>query len=751
MPYGVMMITGTNLSEDDLPAINTFANQTDLALENVLRMEAIQRQASDLQTSEQRFRSLFENAPIALWEEDFSAAREYLSKLQGTGVKDFRVYFKEHPEAVQECAALVEIKAVNGRTVELFQARDKIQLLEGLPQIFHPESYFIFQEELLALLEGQRYFTTQAVNHTLTGKPMHILLELHFLEGSKESWGRVIVSTIDISPLVNAQEQIQLEADRTTALLRTSACLNAGLELPLVLKVVCEEAAQILNTPVVTLSLYDEETERFYHGADYGLPAEYGQRAQPVPRRYVDELIEQAPAKMEGLAQRQMIVQFDTSDAPNAELYAQYNLSGQVSIALLHDGKLLGRINLHSVGGFRELTVEEIALLGGLADQAAQAISNAQLFSQAQRHLNQVQALRDIDLAIIGSVDLRITLNIVLDQTMNQLAVDAVDILLYNSKTQTLDFMDEHGFLTEALRHTRLRLGEGNAGRVAMERKALYIPDLKKRQTDFLRSPLLQQEGFIDYYALPLISKGQIKGVMELFQRSPRYHDQEWRNFAEIFSTQAAIAIDSTQLFEDLQRNNIELARAYDTTLEGWARALELRDKETEGHARRVVEMTERMAREMAISADEMVHLRRGSLLHDIGKMGVPDSILLKTGSLTEDEWEIMRQHPVYAWNLLSPISYLRPALDIPYCHHEKWDGTGYPRGLRGEEIPLPARIFAIVDVWDALNSDRPYRKAWQEEMVLEYLKEQAGKHFDPQVVEVFLKILTDNNLPRKS
>ncbi len=184
------------------------------------------------------------------------------------------------------------------------------------------------------------------------------------------------------------------------------------------------------------------------------------------------------------------------------------------------------------------------------------------------------------------------------------------------------------------------------------------------------------------------------------------------------------------------------LSSAYDTTLEGWVNALELRDRETEGHARRVVEVTINLAQKMGIGSAEEINIRRGALLHDIGKMGIPDSVLLKPGPLNEREWEMMRMHPEYAYRLLTPIEYLNPAIEIPYCHHEKWDGTGYPRGLKGEEIPLAARIFAIVDVWEALTSDRPYRPAWTNEKALNYIEEQKGKHFDPTVVDNFMDLL---------
>jgi putative nucleotidyltransferase with HDIG domain len=209
--------------------------------------------------------------------------------------------------------------------------------------------------------------------------------------------------------------------------------------------------------------------------------------------------------------------------------------------------------------------------------------------------------------------------------------------------------------------------------------------------------------------------------------------------FLQTLAGQAAIAIENASLLDDLQRSNLELMLAYDATLEGWSRALDLRDRETEGHTQRVAELALRLARTMGFPAERLEHVRRGALLHDIGKMGIPDGILLKPGPLTEEEWQVMRMHPVYARDLLYPITYLRQAIDIPFCHHEKWDGTGYPRGLKGEEIPLPARIFAVVDVWDALLSDRPYRAAWSKEKALAHLQEQSGKHFDPKVVDVFL------------
>jgi HD-GYP domain-containing protein (c-di-GMP phosphodiesterase class II) len=250
----------------------------------------------------------------------------------------------------------------------------------------------------------------------------------------------------------------------------------------------------------------------------------------------------------------------------------------------------------------------------------------------------------------------------------------------------------------------------------------------------------------VTYIGIPLIVKGQIKGVFEVFHRSPLSPTPDWMEFLHTLAGQAAIAIDSSQLFENLQRSNQELLQAYDTTLEGWARALELRDRETEGHTRRVTELTIRLARYIGVSESEMVNIYRGVLLHDIGKMGVPDHILKKKGKLTEEEWAEMRQHPVYAYNLLSPIAFLRDVLDIPYSHHEHWDGGGYPRGLKGEQIPLAARIFSVIDNWDALLSNRPYRQAWPREKVIDYLRETAGTILDPRIVEIFLTMIEEED-----
>jgi HD-GYP domain-containing protein (c-di-GMP phosphodiesterase class II)/CHASE3 domain sensor protein len=358
-----------------------------------------------------------------------------------------------------------------------------------------------------------------------------------------------------------------------------------------------------------------------------------------------------------------------------------------------------------------------------------------------EQRLERLDSLRRIDQAITASHDLRLTLEIVLDQVTARLGVDAAAVQLLDPYTCTLGYAAGRGFRGAVIGHSRLRMGEGYAGRVALDRRILVIPD---RAAEVGGSPAdcPLAEGFVAYCGVPLIAKGQVKGVLEAFGRSAMDPDPDWLDFFESLAGQAAIAVDNAGLFESLQRSNAMLITAYDATIEGWSRALDLRDHETDGHSRRVTAMAVRLAQAMGVQGRDLADLRRGALLHDIGKMGIPDAILLKPGPLDDEQREIMNRHPVYAYEWLSPVPFFRSGMEIPYGHHERWDGHGYPRKLKAEQIPLSARIFAAVDIWDALRSNRPYRRGWPEQRVRDHLRSLSGTHLDPRIVEVFLNLL---------
>ncbi|MEW5830586.1 MAG: HD domain-containing phosphohydrolase [Chloroflexota bacterium] len=370
------------------------------------------------------------------------------------------------------------------------------------------------------------------------------------------------------------------------------------------------------------------------------------------------------------------------------------------------------RISRRTVGEFNfpdgqsrwfELSVQPVA--EGIFILSSDITEQKRAEQQIQEQLERLNTLHAIDNLISSSFDLHLILDSFLGYLVAQIKVDAAAVLLLHPHTMTLECAASRGFLSSAIRRAKFGLRDGLSGQAILNRQRVYIPNLAEAGEGLSGAARLAGEHFVSYIAVPLIVKGQAVGVLEVCHRSQLDHYPEWLDFLGTLAGQAAIAIDNANLFESLQRSNFELILAYDATIEGWSHAMDLRDREAEGHTRRVTEMALRLASAMGVPEADLIHIRRGALLHDIGKLGVPDQVLFKDDALTEEEWEMLRLHPVYAYEMLTPISYLAPAIDIPYCHHEKWDGSGYPRGLKGEQIPLSARIFAVVDVWDSLQS----------------------------------------------
>lgn len=336
-------------------------------------------------------------------------------------------------------------------------------------------------------------------------------------------------------------------------------------------------------------------------------------------------------------------------------------------------------------------------------------------------------------------VDLAKTANGLLTLIVAQLKPRAAAIFLTQGEAQSLVYAAGYGFRTPGFINSPVH--RSIISQVVHESKWVHYPDLAKAKYDWARAQPLVAEGFIGYVGIPLITHLNWVGVLELFMRETFNPSNGWLQLAEELAESSTQVLNGAMRIKQWQQTNDDNIKNVDATIEGWTRLLELRDYEPQGHTWRVTEMTLEFARTLGIPERELVHIRRGAMLHDVGKMGVPDSILLKPESLTDDEWVTMRRHPLIAYEFLSPVQVLQPALDIPYCHHENWDGSGYPRGIAGEKIPLAARIFSIVDVWDVLRSDRPYRKAWQAERVLGYIRERGGKNFDPNLAEMFAKL----------
>jgi PAS domain S-box-containing protein/putative nucleotidyltransferase with HDIG domain len=372
---------------------------------------------------------------------------------------------------------------------------------------------------------------------------------------------------------------------------------------------------------------------------------------------------------------------------------------------------------------------EVIVLLNDITDRKKAEREVARKFSQ-------LSSLRTLDIAIVNSEGLSELLDVFLTQISVQLDADAIWLMLYDSTEDQLMDVFTHGFSGQP---------PSGAPEIRGEiRRLLANPEPRLYHGARALTAALGEgtDAYSFGAAIPMTTKNGVVGILVVFQTQVFDPDADWLRFFEALAGQTAIGVERIHLIDSLKELNYSLVEAYDTTLQGWARALELRDKETEGHSRRVAEMTIDLARAVGVPEADLQDLYRGALLHDIGKMPIPDSILLKNGPLTEEEWVLMRQHPETAYHLLKNIPFLQRAVEIPYGHHEYWNGAGYPRRLAGEQIPLGARLFAIADVWDALSSDRPYRAAWPREKVIAYILERSGTQFDPAIITAFEKMM---------
>ncbi|MBI3741157.1 MAG: GAF domain-containing protein [Chloroflexi bacterium] len=736
-----------------------FGNQVAIAMENARLLEETKTQAEELAHSNTMLSSLnriaahsqthlqpediyatldrelkaigIESAVFEIEPEGEAMRLRYLSlearalavaeKLTGIPVKDLRVSnarFAPYETVVQKHATVIF-----PNVAEIAE-----QMVPMIPPAILRRAF-----EIVGLKDSQRALFAPLMAEERAFGVLGMMSE--HLRASDIPSATIFANQLSIA-LQNARlfEQTRQRVQELEALAQVSQALRAARNLEELRERILQSTVRVLNARAGSFFLFDRQKQELIRAEAIGYPVAFGKLRFKLGEGIAGECALKAePILLEDISTDPRIVERDAfRDLHKAIIFPIKTVEGVIGVLAIS----------FSERGLPTFT--EINIVSTIGEIAGNAIHRMQLHEETQSHLAQLAALREIDRSISSSLNLQLTLGILLKQTIQQLHADAAAILLLNPNTQTLEFGSASGLRTNELKSARIKLGSPYAGYAALERKSVLIPDLRDVRETFVQEKFIAAEEFRAYFCVPLIAKGEVKGVLEVFQRAPFQPSPEWIGFLESLASSASIAIENAQLFENLQRSNINLSLAYDRTIEGWSRALDLRDKETEGHTLRVTEMTLTLARAMGIREEELVHVRRGALLHDIGKMGIPDQILLKPGALTDVEWEMMRRHPVYAFDLLAPIDFLRPALDIPYAHHEKWDGGGYPRGLKGEQIPLLARIFAVVDVYDALTSDRLYRKAWSKEKTLEHIKSLRGMHFDPRVLDAFLEMIKE-------
>ena len=609
-----------------------------------------------------------------------------------------------------------EALRLTGYTLEELQAKP-------IWEFVHPQDREVVRARGLARLKGEAP-PTRYTFRVLTKEGQ--VRWLDYSAARVEVQGRPAVLGVGLDITEAKERERTLEAFAQVALaLRQSENLKEMMESAL------DAALRITEAGAGALLLYEEDPPRLTEEAARG----FIRRLPGAPRLEEKSLT--------GLALKgQVVLSPDLKNDPRLREAARPHIpEGWAGLAhpLLAGKNPVGVLLLAWPRG-RLPTPPELERIQVLAETIGNAVRRAQLREKLAKRVAHLEALRQVDQAILASMDLAPSLEILLDKLF-LLPLDAAAFFLCAPREKTLRLAAHRGFRTPAPPQTLL-LGQGHVGRAALTGEKVAVDDLRREPGS--HPEFTREEGLVAERAYPLLARGSLLGVLAVFTRRPWDLLGEDEAFLEALVGQSALALDNLRVLRDLQKSQRELEAAYELTLWGWAKAVELRDQETAGHTERVTALTLRLAKALGVPEEDLDDLRRGAILHDVGKIAIPDSILLKPGPLTEEEWAVMKLHPVYAYEWLSGIPFLKKALEVPYAHHERWDGSGYPRGLKGLEIPLSARIFAVADVYDALTSDRPYRKAWPKEKALAYIREEAGKQFDPEVVEAFLKLMAE-------
>ena len=591
------------------------------------------------------------------------------------------------------------------------------------------------------VIPAQRQLNAASPSSWLSGSIVFLVLSIAIL----------ISTTYLLRALEQVYAQTQSRAAEIGRLYAASQDMSASfMDAPALLRALARHLAEALTTTSANIISIDQENTNLTVLAEYWADtAGQRERTTDVGRVY---LAKDFPTVMHAMLLGQVaVLNYDDPNLSELESrqFVDYGIKTMLFVPIMAHGKLIGDAEVWESRRPREFTLAEVRLAQAMAGHAGGIIENARLFETIRRRTEELESLIQVSTALRSASNVGEMIPILAHQAVK--AVDGAYASIFLLDVKTGDLVSSGWYSLNNVsksepsdeRILRHSLGQGITGHVVQNGEIYITEDLQNDPVSIILPGETERlKNVHSGISLPLRANEKIIGAFHIWSEERRaFSNTEIRLLTGIAEI-AGSALQRAALHEQTLQHADELALAYDNTLAGWARALELRDELTEGHTRRVIELTVQLARRMGLSETELVQVRRGATLHDIGKMAIPDAILHKTGPLNDEELRIIHLHPQYAYDMLSSISFLRPALDVPFCHHEHWDGTGYPRGLKGTQIPMSARIFAVVDVWDALTSDRPYRKAWSREMTIQYIKESSGKHFDPQVVEAFLAII---------
>ena len=666
-----------------------------------------------LSDSEERFRRIAENAPDILYR------------------------LRTHPDTAYEFVSQA-VEHVLGYPAENFY-RD----FQFVFQIVHPDDRAKLQAQFEMPLVSTEDYTLRWIHPD--GRA--VWTEQRNVRVYNEEGVLVAVEGIarDITEQVERQNQQE-------AILAVAAALRDAMTRAEIAPVVVEKLAKLLSADRVALCMVDPDDGGLHVEAATGAWEAWVGGRMEVGRENLRSIIAEGKPMIHHVAE---------SDGSGAKAYSRkpvntgwlVGLRIMVCVPMISQEQTMGILCVGcSENDHRPQMQERIIRLSTLVgDITASALHRASLYEESRRRVHRLTSLRNINRALSAGMERNVIVSILLDQLMLQKGVDMVDLLLLDPYTRLLRCEQRRGYgvttTSEPVGGLMLRLNESLAGRVVLDRRYRSEADLTRVEDGGMQRKMFLAEGMRAYLAAPLMAHGEVLGVLELLRRTPEPFDADWLEFVESLVGQVSTALNNAELYGRIQRSNIDLMQAYDAVIQAWAQAMESRGIEPPGHTRRTLRWTLAMARSFGVLDEQLPHIRRGVLLHDIGKMAIADHIQLKPGPLTPGEISELRRHPHIASVWLSPVAYLQPAIDIPYCHHEWWDGSGYPRGLRGTQIPLAARIFTVADVYDVLCSDRPHRQAWKPEQAAKFIREQAGTQFDPAVISAFATLLESGSV----